>query len=258
MKRLIAPLAVSALILASCQTNLKIATYTDDFVLPLSELRAQDSLSVNISAEYPIGKDNVSDLIRRGITDFLFGYGWETDDCVDSIAVYYRNALVDEYLAEYLPSVADTSDQRIMSWGFETDGHFLPDWGSYHRYENVFYEYRGGAHGQSGCVYFVFSKKTGELVEEQEFFKEGYEEPVSALIRQHLLSDYIPQLKADGFDVDELEQGFAEPTGAWVNGVYLPGPKGVQWTFQPYEIAPYAFGIISVEVPWKELKAWVR
>ena len=63
---------------------------------------------------------------------------------------------------------------------------------------------------------------------------------------------------ADGFDVEELLNSPVSPASACVNGVFLPGPKGVSWVFQPYEIAPYSFGIITVEVPWKELKAWVR
>ena len=257
MKRLLAPLAVCVLLLASCRTNLKTAVYTDEYVLPLHELR-QDSLSVNISFEYPVGGDEATVTLRKELCDCIFGYGWDTVDVVDSIGLYYRNSIVDDYLNEYLQSAADTTDQRIMSWERDIDARFLPDWKGYHRYVADLYDYQGGAHGQSGCVTFLFDKKTGKRVEEWDFFKEGYEEPVSALIRQHLQSDYVPQLEADGFDVEDLMSSSVSPESAWVNGVFLPGPKGVSWVFQPYEIAPYSYGIITVEVPWKELKPWVR
>lgn len=258
MKKLFAPLAVCALILAACQTNLKTAVYTDEYVLPLHEMR-QDSLAVNISVEYPVGSDEATFALRKNLCDFLFDYGWDTEEgCVDSIALCYRKSVVDEYLNEFLQSAADTTDERIMSWERSIDGRFLPDWDKYHRYEAEFYEYSAGAHGQSARVYYVFDKKDGSLVEESEFFRDGYEEPVTELIRKHLQSDYIPQLEADGFDVEELLNSPVSPASACVNGVFLPGPKGVSWVFQPYEIAPYSFGIITVEVPWKELKAWVR
>lgn len=258
MKRIIAPLAVCALLFAACQNNLKTAFYTDDFSLPLHELR-QDSLEVKINVEYPVGDDAVTFALRKNLCDFLFDYGWDTEEGnVDSVALCYRNSLVDEYLNEFLQSAADTTDQRIMTWERFVDGRFLPDWKGYYRYEAEFYDYSAGAHGQSACVYFVFDKKDGSLVEENEFFKEGYEAPVSELIRKHLMSDYVAQLRADGFDVDELMSQSLSPASAWVNGVFLPGPNGVSWVFQPYEIAPYSYGIITVEVPWKELKPWVK
>lgn len=258
MKKLFVPLAACALILAACQSNLSTAVYSDEYVLPLHELR-QDSLEVKINVEYPVGDDPVTFALRKNLCDFLFEYGWDTEEgCVDSIALYYRNAIVDAYLHEFLKSAADTSDHRIMSWEKLMDGRFLPDWNGYHRYEVNLYDYSAGAHGQSSCIYYVFDSNDGSLVEESEFFKDGYEEPVSELIRQHLMSDYVTQLEADGFDVEALMSTTPSPQTAWVNGVFLPGSKGVSWVFQPYEIAPYSYGIITVEVPWAELKPWVR
>lgn len=252
MKKLIAPLALCALIIAACQTKLNTTVYTDDYVLPLSDLR-QDTLTVKISAEYPLGDDEVTVKLRKTISELLFSYGWDTDEsCFDSVAVAYRNSIVDDYLYEYSHSAEDTTDTSIMSWELDMTGYFLPDWDKYYRYREDFYEYKGGAHGISGTVCFVFDMKDGSLVEEQEFFKDGYEEPVSALIRQHLVTDYVPQLQ-EGFEAEDFVTSPAS-----VNGVYLPGPKGVKWFYQPYEIAPYAFGIIAVEVPWDELKPWVR
>ena len=51
---------------------------------------------------------------------------------------------------------------------------------------------------------------------DQQYAPYGYAEPVSELIRQHLKSDYVPQLEADGFDVEELMNSSVSPESAWV------------------------------------------
>lgn len=257
MRKKIILLALGAAIFASCQNTLNTDVYKDFFQIPLSELR-EDSLTVDISVEYPKGSDDASLMLYSNILDCVFGSGWATDLVIDSVALYYRNSILDEYMGEYLPSAADTSVHMNMSWETRIEAHFLSDWNEYHRYEENIYEYRGGAHGIDGYVCHIFDTATGKRVEEHQFFKDGYEEPVSKLILAHLLSDILPPLKNDGFDVEELEQIFSEANGVWVNGVFLPSSTGVTWFFQPYEIAPYAFGIISVTVPWEELQEWVR
>ena len=42
------------------------------------------------------------------------------------------------------------------------------------------------------------------------------------------------------------------------NGVYEVTKDGVTWYYLPYDIAPFSVGVISVSVPWKELKPYVR
>ena len=52
---------------------------------------------------------------------------------------------------------------------------------------------------------------------------------------------------------------FNSKTGDLVgpNGNYEVTKDGVTWYYQPYDIAPYDLGVISVTVPWKELKPYV-
>jgi len=260
MKKFLIPLAALALTICACQRNsssLKTELYEDDYVLPLSELRS-DSLKVKMSVEYPVGgaSDEVLKNLRKSIADVVFG-GLNNNDNVAECGENRRQEIVDEYLAEYGQSAADTTDQRIMSWEFDDQAYFLPDWKDYYIYVVSIYEYLGGAHGNPAYITFVFDKKTGKQVEEWDFFKEGYEAPVGKLICKHIASDIIPTFTADGIVPEELQK-VADENIACPNGVYLPGTDGVTWTFQPYEIAPYAYGIISVTVPWNELKDWVK
>ena len=36
------------------------------------------------------------------------------------------------------------------------------------------------------------------------------------------------------------------------------GANGIQWVFQPYEAGPYALGIVTASVSWKELKPYLK
>ena len=112
-----------------------------------------------------------------------------------------------------------------------------------------YYGFRGGAHGIATMTPVVFNGKTGDLVSEEEFFVEGYRNPVAGLIRNHLLD----ALEGD----EEALATIFEPDLVGPNGNYEVTKDGVTWYYQPYDIAPYDLGVISVTVPWKELKPYV-
>jgi hypothetical protein len=96
----------------------------------------------------------------------------------------------------------------------------------------------------------VFDRKTGDVVPEEAFFADGYREPVAALIRAHL-----PEaLEGD----EEALAAVSDPSTVGPNGVYEVTKDGVTWYYLPYDIAPFSVGVISVSVPWKELKPYVR
>ena len=67
MKRTLAAL-VLLLCLASCQRGIKTNVFTDEMKLPLAE-GCQDTLSVQILLEYPVGEDSVSQAMNRSILD---------------------------------------------------------------------------------------------------------------------------------------------------------------------------------------------
>ena len=96
----------------------------------------------------------------------------------------------------------------------------------------------------------VFDKNTGDVVPEEAFFVDGYREPVAALLQAHL-----PEALEN--DKDALAAVF-EPGLLGPNGLYEVTKDGVTWYYQPYDIAPYYLGVISITVPWNELKPYVR
>lgn len=42
------------------------------------------------------------------------------------------------------------------------------------------------------------------------------------------------------------------------NGNFCFTKQGITWQFNPYEIAPYALGSFTVEIPWSELRPYLK
>ena len=109
--------------------------------------------------------------------------------------------------------------------------------------------HRGGAHGMYTITYLVFHPGTGALVTEGDLFREGYQEPVGKLMQDSLRASLAE-------DTDALESIWFDQV--LPNGNFCPDRSGITWVFQPYDVAPYALGAISVEVTWEQLKPYLK
>ena len=233
MKRTLAAL-VLLLCLASCQRGIKTNVFTDEMKLPLAE-GCQDTLSVQILLEYPVGEDSVSQAMNRSILAFAFDME-EDPTTVEETAARFEAGLVDAYFDEMAPIHAEEEDPElagIHSWEESITGYF----GDVYK-KLVTY-----------LTPMVFSTETGAAVQESDFFVDGYQEGVSALLRDNLLA------ALDG-DAEAYDALFVKDIAP--NGCFDVTRKGVTWYYQPYEIGPYYLGVISVSLPWEDLKEYIR
>lgn len=224
------------------------ANYTDEQAIPLMEGRA-DSLLLSISLDYPVKgmSDEAREAITHGILHAAFDMEEEPGN-VEETALRYEDNLKDEYFTDN--EDVQGAEPGLLSWEDRINGYFSGRSGHYTSYMVEYYSYRGGVHGINTMSPVVFDRRTGEIVPEEAFFADGYRTPVAALIQARL-----PEaLEGDEESLDAL----FEPDLVGPNGNYEVTKDGVTWYYQPYDIAPYYLGVISVTVPWKELKGWVR
>ena len=244
MKRFLPFLAI--LVLATgCQ--LKTETYSDEQAMPLAEGQT-DSLIMSVSIEYPV--KGASEEILAKMEDGILNAAFDMEEIlgnVEETATRYEDNLKDEYFNEYEGTEGEVG---VRSWEDHVNGYFSGRYGHFVSYMVEFYGFRGGAHGSNTMTPVVFDRKTGDIVPEEAFFADGYREPVATLIQAHL-----PEA-LEG-DAEALAAVF-EPDLLAPNGLYELTKDGVTWYYQPYDIAPYYLGVISITVPWKELKPFVR
>ena len=244
MKRFL-PCAAALLLVTGC--NLRTNTYSDEQATPLGEGQT-DSLLQSVSIEYPVkgAKAEVLAKIEDGILNTVFDME-ELPGSVEETALRYEDNLKDEYFNEY---EGQEGGSGTRTWEDHVNGYFSGRYKQFLSYMVEFYGFRGGAHGSNTMTPIVFDKNTGDVVPEEAFFADGYREPVAALLRAHLA-------EALENDADALAAVF-EPGLLGPNGLYEVTKDGVTWYDQPYDIAPYFLGVISISVPWNELKPYVR
>lgn len=235
-----------ALLLAAGCNSFQTAVYEEEMAMPLKEDSA-DSLFYSVSLEYVTGgvPEEACRQINNTLLTTVFGLE-ETPGTVEETAIRYRENLIDEYLTENAHAEFPAGS---LSWGDEIKGCFVEDWNKNKCYSISYSSFRGGAHGMYTITSLVFNPKTGALLTEDDLFQEGYQEPVSALMRENLRA-------ALADDQDALESIWWENVAP--NGNFWPDKNGISWTFQPYDVAPYALGAISADVSWEQLKPYLK
>ena len=238
-------LAATALLAGSC--GLRTVTYSDEQATPLGEGQT-DSLIQSVSIEYPVkgAKEEVLAKIEDGILNAAFDME-ELPGTVEETALRYKDNLKDLYFNEY---EGLEGEGGVRTWEDRVNGYFSGRYKQFLSYMVEFYGFRGGAHGSNTMTPLVFDKNTGDIVPEEAFFADGYREPVAALLKAHLPEalDNDEEALANVFGAEDLAP----------NGLYEVTKDGVNWYFQPYDIAPYYLGVISITVPWNELKPYIR
>ena len=144
----------------------------------------------------------------------------------------------------------DGENTWLFHFEFIREGRFTTACKARHlqTYSVSYSDFTGGAHGMYGIIYNVFDLTTGAAVTERDLFADGYEEGVAALLKQSLAAYLMEN------EIGE-DMVFGEPQ-PYDN--FAVSEEGVTWTYNPYEIAPYAVGAISLTVSWSDLKPYLK
>ena len=114
------------------------------------------------------------------------------------------------------------------------------------------YEFTGGAHGLSSTISMLFHRGTGEMV----FFKDLVGPAIKKItsiaesyFRKQRAIPARQSLKKAGYWFDK---GFTIPDNIRFDG------DNLLLIYNPYEVAPYAFGTIVIRVPIDEVLPFMR
>jgi len=239
------PFLAALLLLASCN-GLRTQTYQDDLVMPLAE-GSPDSLYFSLSLEYASGGMLLPAMER--MNGAIVAQAFDLEDVsapLEETAIRYRENLIDEYLTEN----GSPDGQGVQTWEDKLCGTFTGDYKQWRNYQLTYDSFRGGAHGIQTVSQLVFDRKTGELVAEDSFFVPSYQEPLAGLLKEAVkqsMEAECPEL----LPLVEMEE--VRP-----NGNYSVSGGGMQWFFQPYEVGPYALGLVSATLSWEQLKPYLK
>jgi hypothetical protein len=119
---------------------------------------------------------------------------------------------------------------------------------------NVYAEnYIGGAHSAHTLTNYVIDVQRGTFITEDELFVDGFKDKLSQILIKNIAA------KNGLDDPKQLEEiGFFDISKIVPNGNFLIDATGITYSFNEYEIAAYAAGIINVHVSFDEIKDILR
>ena len=180
--------------------------------------------------------------MQENILSALFGSEFADFSTKEILKVYADSSFV-EYEKVYEEIYENNPIEPTDTFNFITDvkGRVLYCDSNILSYQRELYTYAGGAHGMNTKINYVFDIKTGEQLTEEDIFGQGFERKVDKL-----LDEKAKALRAEGLLPAEDEfynDWYIEP-----NGNFALTDSSIIYTFNPYEIAPYCYGIIDIEI----------
>lgn len=256
MKRSFVLLMAALLVLPACTKEFRTENLSFEEEIPFRE-GSDNSLTLNLDIDFPVSgfPKEALETIRRTIRTNTVGEAYaDFTASLPKLAEAWRNALVQDYLTtnEGMLEELEVSeaDAPFLNWSYEYKGAFGEAWDKYVNYTVNQYEYLGGAHGMYGIFPLVFNKEDGKAVDWKTVAPGVSEQKMERLLRQHRLDDMKETIEEDYLDEDNIFFSETIEPSNW----FSVDEKGLTFYYQPYDIAPYVYGVITVPVPWEELR----
>ena len=109
-------------------------------------------------------------------------------------------------------------------------------------------DYEGGAHGSYRVLYTNIDLNRLNTISEEDLFVPDYFKPLTDIIL-HRLMDQYNAITPDAL----LLNGFFTIEDIVPNNNFWINDEGLHYSYNQYEIAPYAMGVIDVTVPYSDL-----
>jgi len=251
--------ALTSVLFISC-SHKTIKTEEKDLVKKfyLTSDTAKGALNMDIEVEIPVAfaDTNVLKSVRAIIISNLFGDEYISQSN-DSLVHFFSSELYVEYKENNLPllNVKDSANNYSFNNEYNLSGFSLLSDKKIYVYGIERYVDMGGAHGLETRNYYNFDLKTGKLIAEKDLFKPNYVSELSELIKKRIVEE-SKEIK-DSKDTEPILS--LEDTDFWTdsikpNGNFYITDEGINYVFNPYEIAPYYMGQTEVTIPYNRLK----
>lgn len=254
-----------------CQKKVEIETHqfsAAETIYPTDE--KTDSMVVEIDMEIPtvLPVDSAILPVRQNILEQIFGQRFSSLSPDEAMWAYIRmnqdeyrqmNREQLEFRAEDEIMQSDLSDDsgEEVGYTFSEENYIsarvMEVVGNILSYSVEQYVYMGGAHGVGTRFFYNYDIATGTLLSEESLFAEGYRDKLTQILRHNLVLQ-TENLHSDADLVDsEYQQESIVP-----NNNFCIQSKGISWHFNPYDIAPYAYGDTDIFVSSEDLKPLLR
>lgn len=238
------------------QTHL--LTITDQQYLTSDTTRG--ALRVDIAVEFPTEFSNKQILskIKPQIITQLVGEKYLTFSD-DSLLKEFVSELKAEYIAnnEMVVNKLEKTGFLVLNNSFSMEGFALLNDEHIFTYGILRDVDFGGNHPTRTRFFYNYNLKNGELILEDDLFKEGYEEQLTQLLREKV--QQLSQEKEDMPTLLDFDNTRYNIEAIRPNGNFYINDEAICYVFNPYEIAPlnYAYET-EVSLPYSSIKELLK
>lgn len=263
--------AATCLLLTGCQLNSsqKVAdpvfefdTLQIDTVCPLLASYSRPACHLQLFFQSP--KSTNTESVRKAVSSFISSLASQaSEDCEQGDNMpQVLDVLCGNYIRRYL------SEGHDAITNYNGDVEAAANWMSYEEniqglvlfmsdgilcYEVRNENYTGGAHGSTSVRCGTLDMRQLVPILFADVFSDLSRQPLSQLMVNRLSQD------CGGLTVEEmvdrgllLADATIEPTDN-----FAVTTSGIEWVFDPYEIAPYSLGVIRILVSWDDLQYYI-
>lgn len=177
-----------------------------------------------------------------------------SEGSIETMAHAYAKSYIMDYLTNG-PSAIDNYDgdtvaaANWMSYEEKVIGKVVYNANSLLSYQVRTESYSGGAHGNTGVDNAVLDLKTLNAIALGDIFTDVSMQEVNKLLRNNIVRQYgcvsMEELEGTGY--------FFSPNEIEASENFYLDENGITWMYDPYDIAPYSTGEVSVTVSWSDL-----
>lgn len=182
-----------------------------------------------------------------------------SDGRVETMINAYMRSYVMQYLSEG-PNAIDSYGGNMeaaatwMSYEENVEGKALYNDDGMLSYQVRVVSYTGGAHDNTKTYNGVFHLEDRETLSLASFFEYETLEDLNEMLRLRLAKQYGCE------SVEELEskQIFFAPAEIEATENFYVDDTSINWTFDPFDIAPYSTGVVVISLTWDEVSALLK
>lgn len=262
MKRLsiILSLVLALLVMVSCDRQFHYNDIAWEQTSALHQLddNATIGLAYDINVEIPKNDygGSINSFIRKQLLEIIFS----STPMGDNVELDYEN--IDKTVANFISasneslnrmSERDTFDDGYGMWTWEItlDGRCISANDTFITYQLDHNYYTGGPHGTYGTKYYTFETQTGRMVHDAEFWKTGTEQQVDRLL-MHSLLNHMNSCE------EEMDITIFNTDGLHSHDNFRITRDSIFYTFNIYEIAPYAYGGFTLGLSAEEASPYLK
>ncbi|SUD89914.1 RsiV family protein [Psychrobacter phenylpyruvicus] len=206
----------------------------------------------DISVKYAkTSQDWINNSLNNRINQLLpgpqAGYQPEAGNRSGNLSDQDKRKLLDGFAAQQLKEIPEDS---TLNYQFEVAPSYLGHIGDVELFEINSYIYLGGAHGLGNSEYKMFNVATKKELKLEDLLVSGQQTKFQTLAYT-AYKDWVKQTHSDPQSF-EKNWPFSMTDNAIIDN------EGIALTYQPYEIAPFAFGMPTLIVPYAKLKGIVK